>query len=764
MMSSEGAARPVGLEVTSEGGAPPRTVGRGRKEVSVWRGSGTTMSLMILSVFVWSAVGRPEGRLGDRGGAAWSPRFEQAPTFRGYDCYEEGPEAGDPAVFSAPNDCSDDQGRPYYGPGDEYILEEWDLLQVAETHVVKGHLCRLRISKLQLRCSMLSHSEIVSVPHTMESQKVSIRECRDWVENRAYVDHRSGVSHNLQLGENVMRVLSRGHLMADGGKITCYGETGRVDGRDLLQIVEMTQIDLSLVETLVKRQVQAPHHMLVTRGRQAGTEIRVDQVSPSGGIRLGDEAMILDAGWDQPGCPLSLIRHRVKMRKFPPPAAGRSSKAERARRRLEEQHLKPRLTNLSSSVHPEDWVLLVEVDDQFAVNIGQIYQASELCGKRNYFRTNHFHVVAAQVSATVQSIQYMKFDPELVYEADSLGRMDLLAFHVQRRLDRMAGGVRQNLCLTKPQDVAGVLSTWQNRSGGAKTRVVSSGELVFALRCPRLSYQAVGPPAGCPPWWPVRRKGDESAPTQFLQPLRRWVYNRGPHQDCENTQLASAYRAENGSFFSWRGEELVWLPDPPVWQGREVLGLGEEDDLQLHDTGRIYTNQEAEQALWNHDFSMFVTTTQEEFSSHHDSEAAQASGPSGGPAWIHLGADLQGVTEVKGLLARVTQGIGLYFWEHILAVGALGGLGFLISRLIKCCFGCCDMMMGEKYDAPPTILGKVCMSCCSQQREARRRETRARRAEDYLLRRVERRWGLQGRPEEAGAEQEPLGGEAPARG
>jgi hypothetical protein len=51
-------------------------------------------------------------------------------------------------------------------------------------------------------------------------------------------------------------------------------------------------------------------------------------------------------------------------------------------------------------------------------------------------------------------------------------------------------------------------------------------------------------------------------------------------------------------------------------------------------------------------------------------------------------------------------------------------------------------------------VGKICLSCCSQHREARRRAARERRTEDLILRRIERRWARAEKVE--GLELEPM--------
>jgi hypothetical protein len=157
---------------------------------------------------------------------------------------------------------------------------------------------------------------------------------------------------------------------------------------------------------------------------------------------MGDEVLLLEKGWDKINCPLAVIRAGITMKKFPPPGM------KPGERKKQEEDLKPRMTNMSSGGRPEDWVLLVEAEDQFAVNIGKKYYAGAECGDRQYFRTNHFHIVAAKVGSTVQKIEYSSFDPQLVYESDSLGRMDLLAFHVQKALLGVGKGLRRRRCLT----------------------------------------------------------------------------------------------------------------------------------------------------------------------------------------------------------------------------------------------------------------------------------------------------------------------------
>lgn len=148
------------------------------------------------------------------------------------------------------------------------------LLQYDSIRKLNGYSCTKTTSSFKLYCGAFSHEKIPTVPQIEIREEVSEEECREWVKQKRYVNTRR-MAHPLTINtENIFYETPVGQVLVRNDNVECQGETMKIGGQILDQVVEMKQIKIVISEDKFKfkgnrgesrnQHVQLPNHCHLT--------------------------------------------------------------------------------------------------------------------------------------------------------------------------------------------------------------------------------------------------------------------------------------------------------------------------------------------------------------------------------------------------------------------------------------------------------------------------------------------------------------------
>ena len=108
-----------------------------------------------------------------------------------------------------------------------------------------GYSCKLTRSQFTYYCGAFSHMKIVQTPAIEIPVPIRADSCAEAARGGRYVDQFDN-AHTVQHGENIFSLTEKGSIHETGGSISCQGESLRVNGDVVQDVVRLTQYRLTI--------------------------------------------------------------------------------------------------------------------------------------------------------------------------------------------------------------------------------------------------------------------------------------------------------------------------------------------------------------------------------------------------------------------------------------------------------------------------------------------------------------------------------------
>ena len=108
-----------------------------------------------------------------------------------------------------------------------------------------GYSCKLTKSEFTYYCGAFSHTKIMKTPSVEVPVSVRADSCIEAARQGRYVDQFNNV-HPVTLGENIFSVTEKGAIHETGGSVTCQGESIRMNGDIVEDVLRLSQYRLTV--------------------------------------------------------------------------------------------------------------------------------------------------------------------------------------------------------------------------------------------------------------------------------------------------------------------------------------------------------------------------------------------------------------------------------------------------------------------------------------------------------------------------------------
>lgn len=414
------------------------------------------------------------------------------------------------------------------------VEQDLTLLQYNEVRTTEGYSCVKIVSTFDLYCGTWSHQKFAAIPKIEINEELTKSECKQMIGRQKYPNG-NGQTIKLDIdGETIIYSTPIGEFGEKNHNIECEGQSVKIKGRVVEEVVEMQQVKIIL------RRVKL-------RWKGDIGESQTDHVTFPRHCHIGEEGCVTGMKtyiWEMPSklCQLERIRE----------VQGR----------------------MEGNIFTDTKALI-------RLQVGPPFQASYLgCEELELYKTQYpqlFVIRTADLETTVSKLTETGIDMEEYINA----RDDFLAAELERKIDQVNQNQGTNDC---ERDLEGFQKQDEIRKIGAQEGVFGRmrGEVISLMNCKKVIVPPKELEGKCYLELPVEYKGK----TYFLEPITRRVKKYGTEQPCE-AMMASRFKTNMDAWITLTPQ----LHEVPIPKNIPLLTQNITRHIDMS-VGGIYTHQQ----------------------------------------------------------------------------------------------------------------------------------------------------------------------------